>query len=664
MFARLHNLLLLVCLLSFASRLQAQDTYPTTKAAWIERIARIHSPIGEDYGAMYHLAQEDDDLVFQVLRDGWSRFTGDGVKSYMMGMIVEGKAVQPAERNGKRPPEARPNPHLLEILHFGMTDPQDGTRYAARHQLFGIAFVDFYDQPQIYEDWYRETRTKPLETVIRTGMTAYLTRLDKADEQTKRRMLDMTNDIPFQSGAMTTTDARGKTVTTLQASGLTGIRRKIALETGLLDGWMRSVTPKVSLDVGAAAAIDLLRFTPDQEFLQAHQEALGDMLTRISDAPKSNYYFTSGQYLGRFQKPWAVDLLLKRLVSDFQTDGLGGLLMSLPAVTDPRSIPTLIVLLETGEMESWYEQQVEAALRRLGGPSAMHNIGGWREWWQEHRKEFPPEVRAMPFPRLQSAAELANVVMVRKQEVQIHIAGDPQRTYLLLTPGLLLPRAPQPKTASETVTHPFVAERDRPGLMVVLSDTDPDNRAVQEFWQQAVSRAFGNRYLIAVAIAPRWGAQKPFTWVTTMNRSRTPEAKFTAETFTADIVADVEARYPIRPDHIFLHGEGSGGLAAYSCSLQSQTPFRGFSLIAAEFRSAQLPPTGAARGRRYYIQAGKNDKAIPYFLTTGAQGLLTKAGAAVELNPLPGDHVPRFNAENMDLMAKAVQWLENEKKGQ
>ncbi len=663
MFASLRNLLLLTCLLALSSGLRAQEIYPTTKAAWIERIARIHSMIGEDYGAVYHLGQEDDELVFQVVRDGWPRFTGDGVKNYLLGVLIDGRAVRSPDLTGNHSLAAQANPHLLQILHLGMTDPKDEAHYMARHHLFGFAFLDFYDKLPTYEGWYRPASTKPLDTVIRAGLTDYLARLGRADEQTKKQMLELAGEIPFQTGTITTTDPRGKRVTTIQANGVTGIRRKIALETGLLDGWMRLVTPKVSLDIGAAAAIAVLRFVPGQDFLQAHQEALGDMLIHISQSPKSSYYFASGPYLGLFHKPEVVDLLLKRLAADFQTDGFGGLVTSLANVTDPRCIPTLIVLLETGEMESWHAEQVEAALRRLGGPSAARNLGGWREWWQEHQNEFPAEVRAMPFPHLHSAAEQANVVMVRKQEVQIHIAGDPQRTYLLLTPGLLLPRAPQPETVAATGGRPFVAEQDRPGLLVVLSDTDPNNHTVQEFWQQAVSGAFGSRYLVAVAIAPKWGAQKPLSWVTDMNRSRTPEATFTAETFAADIVADVETRYPIRPDRIFLHGEGAGGLAAYSCSLQAQTPFRGFSLLAAEFRSAQLPSPGAARGRRYYIQAGKQDKALPFFLTTGAQGLLMKAGAAVELNALPTDHVPRFNAETLALLTKAVQWLENGKKG-
>ncbi|MCW3055518.1 MAG: hypothetical protein JWN14_4688, partial [Chthonomonadales bacterium] len=65
--------------------------------------------------------------------------------------------------------------------------------------------------------------------------------------------------------------------------------------------------------------------------------------------------------------------------------------------------------------------------------------------------------------------------------------------------------------------------------------------------------------------------------------------------------------------------------------------------------------------RRYYIQAYKEDKSVPYFLTTGAQSLLTKAGASVQLPPLSGDHTPRFNAETLDLLTKAVNWLENGK---
>ena len=658
MAALLRSLALFVCILSLSHGLRAEDTYPTTKMGWIERIAQIRSLAGEDYNAVFRLAQQDDELIFQVLRDGWPRFTGDGVKGYLLAVVIDGKAVRPPERIGVPPPEDKPNPHLLEILHLGMTDTKSDPIYAARHHLFGIAFTDFQDKPQAYEAWYREASTKPLETVIRAGMSDYIARLELADEPTRRRLLELTGEVPFKSGISTTMDAAGTTVTTIQTTGLTGIRRRIALQTGLLERWMRWVTPKTGLDTAATAALNVLSFMPGEKFLSAHEEALRDVLTRISGAPKSNYYYTSGQYLGAFRQPWAVDLLLKRLITDFQTDGFGGLLNAFPTVEDRRIIPTLIVLLETGEMESWNEQRTEATLRRLGGPSARRNIGSWRDWWQERRTEFAPEVRAMPYPSLLSAADKANVVMVRKQLVQLHIGGDPQRTYLLLTPGMLLPRAPQPTPDS----RPFVAVQDRPGLIVVLSDSDPNNRTIPEFWQEAVTKAFGNRYLVAVATAPRWGSEKPSTWVTGTNRSGTPTAKFTVENFASEIVADVEGRYPIRPDRVFLHGEGTGGgLAAYSCSLQPQTPFRGFSLLAADFRSGQLPPVAASRGRHYYMQANRQDKTPPFFLTTSAQALLIKAGAVVMLNPVPGDHTPRFNTQTLDLLAKAVQWLENGK---
>ena len=660
MSALLRNLLLFACLLALSPGVRAQDSYPTTKAAWIERLARIHTAIGEDYGAMYQLEQQDDALVYQVLKEGWSRFTGEGVKSYLLAIVVDGKATSPRDSAGKPTPLPSPNPHLLEILNLGMTDTKGEPLYAARHHLYGIAFDDFHDKPKEYEAWYRTASAKPLETVIRDGMKDYMARLDLAEEPTRKRLLELAGEVPFKSGTSTITDINGKIVTTIQATGLTGIRRKLALETGLLEKWMQFVGRENIIEIAAPAALNVLNFLPDTAFLEAHEDSLRDILTRISQRSKTNYYAASGQYLGAFQKPWAVDLLIRRLVSDFQTDGFGYLLNNLEHVTDPRTIPTLIALLDTGEMESWNEQQTVGALRRLGGPSAKNNLALWHDWWKEHKNELPEEVRNMPFPRLQSAAEQANVVMVRKQTVQLHISGDSMRSYLLLTPGMLLPRALQPSaTAATGDSRPFVAVQNRPGLIVVLSDSDPNNRAIQDFWQQAVNRAFGNRYLVAVVMAPRWGQEKPYSWVTNINRSRTPAAKFTVETFVGEIVADIVTRYPIHPNHIFLHGEGGGGLAAYDCSLQPQTPFKGFSLLGAEFRSAQLPSVEAAKGRRYYIQAFKEDRSVPYFLTTGAQSLLTKAGATVQLPPLSGDHTPRFNAATLDLLTKAVNWLES-----
>ena len=96
----------------------------------------------------------------------------------------------------------------------------------------------------------------------------------------------------------------------------------------------------------------------------------------------------------------------------------------------------------------------------------------------------------------------------------------------------------------------------------------------------------------------------------------------------------MSAQYNIDPQRVFLHGAADSGLAAYACSLTETTPFRGFYIHDAPFRSTQLPALTHAKGRRYFLQQSEDDKAQPLWMADVARKMLADRGATVKLASL------------------------------
>ena len=181
-----------------------------------------------------------------------------------------------------------------------------------------------------------------------------------------------------------------------------------------------------------------------------------------------------------------------------------------------------------------------------------------------------------------------------------------------------------------------------------------------ELWKDIAHNVFKDHYLIALPVAPRWSADQKLTWLTTENKKDEKQAKFTTETLTADIVKDVVATYAPDPARIFLHGTADSGPAVYAASLEPSTPFKGFYLLSAPFKSAGLP-LKLARGRRYLLQNSREDKINPYLMATAAQKILVDNGAAVKLLAYRGKGAYDFEEGREKAMNDALTWLETGK---
>ena len=188
------------------------------------------------------------------------------------------------------------------------------------------------------------------------------------------------------------------------------------------------------------------------------------------------------------------------------------------------------------------------------------------------------------------------------------IDNDPRKAYVLLAPGgrgyngrrsgFRFNDAP-PVTGGKDA----VPEMPSAGLLVVLPPADGDGTLAAQFWGEVMRSVLKGRYYVAVAVAPKWADAQAAPWVTETTLKQTKGAAFTTETFAKDIVNDVNTVYNIDPQRVFLHGAAESGLAVYACSLAPQTPFKGFYIHDAPFRSGQLPPLAASRGQALLLTA-------------------------------------------------------------
>lgn len=258
------------------------------------------------------------------------------------------------------------------------------------------------------------------------------------------------------------------------------------------------------------------------------------------------------------------------------------------------------------------------------------------------------------FPDRSSRLDPSGAGGQARQELH-HIADDEQRSYWLITPAVGRARYHNFNPVGDWMPRSL-----QPGLIVALGAEGSGQDAL-DFWTNAEDKVFHGRYLIAVPVAPSWSRETPTPWLTRSNLRSIPQATFATEDFLTDIVKDVCSSHALNPDHIYLHGVGISGPIVYTCSLDVQTPFKGFYILSSAFRSLQLPPLTRAHGRRYLIQHSAEDKNSPLWMAQAAQKLLTEKGATVKLDTLHAGHGYSTPDALWKHVQSAITWLETGK---
>lgn len=621
-------LLAIAILLSVATPCTAQKT-PDSKDAWIAVLSKLTFQ-ANDYQELQRFVHADPELVYAVLHDGYTRIENVTVRQFIIQLLVNGTGMRLV--NGKLDDGYVPNPHLLDILALGLNDAEPQINTTAAQAIQGIAFRDIRTPGQ-FQQWRDEVGDQPVESLLNSACLSAARSLVMTIGDSKIAVFRQLLTASFHSGRYTST-TNGVTVHGIGVSGLAAWRRKAAMAAGLIDAAARNLTPENPPAVREMALRLIAHFGPDNETLTRIEPDIKREVVLVLDRPNTDEVY---DMLAQIHQPWVADLLMQHVA---QTDPIllkksWALANALGSLEDRRAIPTLIALYDLARPEEFLGQVLERSLSVLTGVpfrfNTEHDADWWRDWWLEHKQEFPEVVRNMAYPRIAGGARTIGFSLRRHAERRTVGAGI-GHDYWLLSPGILM--AP--------------SEQAHPGLIVVVSET-PYSGSLARYWEQVAGQAWNGRYLVALIAQPPKGS------------SQTP-ASTRIQTSIVDVVKDAQAQTPIDPARLFMMGQGAAGLNVYAASLERTTPFRGFLLVSSPFRSAQLPSLATAKGRRYYLLHGKTDRTAPFFLAEAAVSMLKQHGASVrlvELDKAGSDTVDP--SARTSAFSQAIQWLETGK---
>lgn len=586
---------------------QGQTAPPLDRAAMTDQLI-THTV--DRYSENLQLAKTRPDETFAVIQAHWDEIPYSAEKITLLTMI-----------------ERSDNPHLLEMLDLAVNDRFPGVQDACYRLLHNLAFRNFTNDPMGYRTWRQEVAGKPLADVVANGCTAFVTQFLQADDAQRSSLYKVLAELDFRP-----------------ITKLGQVRRSAVCAAGLPEGLMKALatlpanSPNIAYTQLSFQVVGSLQ--PDEAFIK---RLVAPLTAKDRPSPVRR---EAASLLRTVHATWAAQQWFDIMTENLSHTDRMLLLMGAGQSKNPYLIPPLIGLLEAGEAPE-AKPFLEIALLEITKITTDDNRDGdwWHEWWDSNKKRFPQDLQAVAIPQV--PAEGGAFYVRRHKERQL-LEGDPQRAYRLLCPASL----------TQSAGRNASPQKQTFGLIVVLADDMSDGDELAAFWQKAIRQSLQDGYFVALPVAPKWNTHQPAVWLTQRNVHQVEEARFSTEDFLNDIVTDVKRRYPIHPGHVFLHGIGTGGLAAYACSLNAMTPFKGFYLLSSPFKTAQLPALTAARGRRYLIQQSTEDRVTPYFLAKAADELLRKQSAVVKLVVTKGEHGYQFDPAPWEQIHQAITWLE------
>ena len=576
------------------------QTVPNDPAAIAERIVNLEIEETAKYQPIKDLIDIDPEMGFTILRDNWTKIRSADAKQSLLNTFL-----------------CAANPHIVEVIHLGATDPNLAVQSFAIQAAETLEFRPLADDYNAYLEWHKASEGKTLTQVLVPGIQNFVARFKAANAGERDTLLETLLTKQFS-----------------QPTKISRLRRKTILDAGILEPLSKALTPNAGALTNQYALQFARNVRPDGEFLKSAILPLAG-----KDNPL-NIRYTALQMLSYPENQWASEPLLKMLVDEYPEQITYNLSTTLGAIGDPHVLPTLIGMLDADNTREGIIV-IGNLLASVTGVivSETHDAAWWRQWMAKNKLRLPPDVRDAPIPKVALRKRQpgfgGEVITPNRAELR-HANADPHSAYWLIVPNngrvarvnnfggnirIIQNGVVQNVVANQNVGGGAI-RMEKPGLLVVLTAGDGNGANAVALWQDIADKVFKGRYLIALPVAPRWNADQKVSWLTAESRKEVKQAKFTTESLTADIVKDIAGMYTPDPARIFLHGTGDSGPAVYAASLETSTPFKGFYLLAAPFKSAGLS-LKQAKGRRYVLQNSKEDKANPYLMAAAAQKILT-----------------------------------------
>ena len=629
---------LLVCALLLARQAATAQAFSSDPAALADRIINLEIEDTARYQPIKDLIDIDPEIGFAVLRDNWTKIRSADAKQSLINTFL-----------------CAANPHIVDVIHLGATDPNLAVQSFAIQAAETLEFRPLAEDFNAYMEWHKAAEGKTLMQVLVPGIQNFVAKFRAASPADREPLLEFLLTKQFS-----------------QATKISHARRKAILDAGVLEPLAKALDPKAG-QLSNQYALQFARnvHPTDSAFLKSSILPLAG-----KDSP-INLRYTALLMLGSADNQWAAEPLLKMLIDEYPEQITYNLGAALGAIGDAHVVPTLIGMLDADNTREGVITLGNVLAQVTGVPVAeAHDGAWWHQWLAKNKMRLPLDVREMAVPKValrkrQPGADNENIAPNRAE--LRHANADPHSAYWLIVPNngrVARFNNFQPNVRiiqNGVIVNNGVANQNipaikttAPGLLVVLTAGDGSGANAMAFWQEISHSVLKDRYLIALPVAPRWNAEQKVTWLTDENKKDVKQAKFTTETLVADIVKDVTGTYTPDPAHVFLHGTADSGPAVYAASLETSTPFKGFYLLATPFKSAGLP-LKQARGRRYLLQNSKEDKTNPYLMAAAAQKILSDNGATVKLLAYRGKGGYDFEEGREKAMNDALTWLESGK---
>ena len=650
----LRNLCTLIgiALVGFAlPKSAAAQTVPNDPAALADRFINLEGEETVNSQPIKDLVDIDPELGFTVLRENWTKIRSQDGKMSLINTFL-----------------AMANPHMVEVIHLGATDPNLKVQDFAMKAAETIGFKPVSEDYSAYLDWHKSVEGQSLQQVLDAGVKDFVAKFSAASDIERETLLGQLLTKQF---AANTKIARA--------------RRKAILDAGILAPLVKSLNPKAGFTSNQLALQFAVNIRPDSEFLKTA------ILPLTAKDAQMNLRMQALQMIGRPDNTWANDTLLKMYVDEYPEDISYNIGTALGAIGDAHALPTLIGMLDADNTREG-AITIGNVLFQVTGVYVQeaHDAAWWHNWLTKNQQRLPADVRAAPIPKIALHKRVpdfnAGIAPPYRSELR-HANADPHSAYWLIIPNndamrvginrnfnnnggavrvvqvngrnIVLNNAPVPAGVRAVAAQ--APQAGKLGLLVVLANGDGNGANALPFWSELCMGALKGRYMIALPVAPRWNANQTVAWITADSRKQVTEAKFTTESLVADVVKDVSGAYPFDTARVFLHGAAESGPAVYAASLEPGTPFKGFYVLASAFKSTQLPPLKQAKGRRYFLQNSKDNKATPFVMAAAAQKLLQEQGAVVKLDEYAGKTAYEFAGGAEKVMGAAIAWLEGGK---
>jgi predicted esterase len=599
---------------------------------WADKLHNLIPNSVEGIRVIQDLGALAPDTILNILNANWASLTSPDVKQYILSCMVQND-----------------NPRMLDILDLGVRDNSIAVQVRALQFCESFGFQPFTEDFDAYLKWRDENRGKPLKEVLASSLKAAVAAIPAAD--------DAQRSVYFNILVRTNFSATSQT---------SRWRREAALSAHLAEALMPWLKEQNNMMWSCFQIVRNIR--PGEEFMKTRILPLADPKVETS------VRYQALNTLGSPENRWATAPLMKMMLAEYPDSPCEMIGQAISQLGDPGVIPTLISMMEMDNTPEG-NRVIGNVLAPLTGVtnSVVRDAKWWRSWWNRNSKRFAADVRSLPFPKVAirarpAPADLVSPVIRAAQPMLKQVAGDVKKSYWFIDtrpqfqPGGGIRahnvlRAPAAGGVAPPAS-PGANMPANPGLIVVLTG-DGDGATASAFWQEAARSALNSAYCVAVVNAPRWIDTQTVTWITAAEMKKVKEAKFSAESLLTEVVKDVESYRQIDTSRVLLHSIGAAGMAAYSASLDPQSPFTGYLIASATFRSADLPALDKASGRKYLILNDRDDKTHPFWMAEAAQKLLQQKGALVTLEPTLGylaqvnghDYGPALRA-NIDALLK------------